>query len=116
MTDHDVSSGHIVIESHRQWFGDQRLGTFTASLDGSRVGKVPPEGRVDLLCEPGHHVVRIRQWWYRSKPMQVDVPAGHVVTLNADIPRSGNLVARMVTFIFTPWRALSLSEMANGHE
>jgi hypothetical protein len=108
------ASGRILVESHRQWFGDQRLGTFRVSLDGVPAGKLLPEGSVDLACDPGVHIVRIRQWWYRSRPARVDVSAGETVALNADIPRDRNLVARLAVFMFTPFSALSLTVVANG--
>jgi hypothetical protein len=108
------ASGRIVVESHRKWFGDQRLGTFRVALDGVPAGSLPPEGAVDLACDPGTHIVRIRQWWYRSQPTQVHVSAGETVVLDADIPRDGSPVVRFVVFMFTPWRALSLTETANG--
>jgi hypothetical protein len=109
--DEQDTSGRIVIESHRKWFGDQRLGTFVVSLDGTSAGKLPPEGRVELRCASGVHVVRIRQWWYRSKPTEVQISIGQTVSLRADIPRTGSVLNRMTTFIATPWRALSLTEI-----
>lgn len=105
-----ATNGHIVVASHRKWFGDQRLGTFTVSLDGSSAGKLLPDGAVDLTCDPGPHTVRIRQWWYRSEPTQVLVSADQAVSLNADIHREGNALVRMARFLFTPSKALSLTK------
>jgi hypothetical protein len=103
--------GWIEITSHRRWFGDQRLGTWTVPLDGRVVGKLSPEGKVNLSSQPGAHVVRIRQWWYRSKPTAVQVMVGQTVSLEADIPRKGSILARMITFIVAPSRALTLTEI-----
>jgi hypothetical protein len=107
----DSSSGRIVVSSHRHWFGDQRLSSWSVTLDGKVVGKLLPEGNVNLRCEAGAHVVRIRQWWYRSRPTEVHVTDGQTVNLVADIPREGSIVGRMFFFIVAPGRALSLTEI-----
>lgn len=99
----------IVVESRRRWFGDERLGTFTISLDHAKAGKVPPTGRLDLPCTPGPHVLRVRQWWYRSAPLRIHALEGGSVFLTADIAHRGHVFRRMTTFCFTPWRALSLT-------
>ena|ERR1039457_458997 len=99
----------IVVESHRRWFGDQRLGTFTVSLDNARVGKLPPTGRLELQCAPGTHVLRLRQWWYRSPPTHVSAPEGSSVFLTADVAHRGHLVRALNTLVFAPWRALSVT-------
>lgn len=100
----------IVVESDRDWFGDPRLGTVAVYLDHVRVGRLRPKDRLELRCAAGGHVLRIRQWWYRSKPVQVTVSDGRTITLTADIPRDGNLIRRMAIFLFTPNQALSLKE------
>jgi hypothetical protein len=110
------AGGRILVKSHRKWFGDQRLGAFKVSVDGVPAGKVPPDGSLDVTCDPGSHTVRIRQWWYRSEPAQIHVSAGETVALKADIPRDGNPVARVAAFMFTPWRVLSLKETPNGSQ
>lgn len=106
----DAPSAHVVVESPRKWFGDQRLGTFTVSLDHTKVGKLPPKGRLELLCPAGSHVVRIRQWWFRSRPLQIIASEERPVVLIADAVRGGNLFARMGVFGFSPGRALTLVE------
>ena len=99
----------IVVESHRRWFGSARLGTFTISLDHAKAGKLPPTGRLDLPCSSGPHVLRARQWWYRSAPLRIDALEGASVFITADIAYRGHVLRGMTTFCFTPWRALSLT-------
>lgn len=110
----ETGPSRIVVESQRRWFGDQRLGTFSVFLDQARVGKLPPIGRLDLSCAPGTHVLRIRQWWYRSPPIRVDALEGGSVLLTADIAHRGHFLIGMKTFIFAPWRALSLTDTSKG--
>jgi hypothetical protein len=106
-------SASLAIESRRDWFGDQRLGTFTVSVDRRNVGKLPPVGRIDVPCEAGSHVVRIGQWWYRSPPLSVAALSGQTIFLKADRSRVP-LLRRLAIFAFTPWRALVLTEESNG--
>jgi|ERR1022692_3355702 hypothetical protein len=101
---------HIVIESNRPWFGDQRLGTFTVYLDRVKVGRLRPKGRLELGCSAGSHVLRIGQWWYRSKPIQVTASDDRTVNLTADAVRHGSLLRRMAVFLLAPGEALSLKE------
>ena len=103
----------LAIESSRDWFGDQRLGTFTVSVDGKNVGKLPRVGRIDVSCEAGSHVVRIRQWWYRSPPLSVTALSGKTIFLKADRSRV-RLLRRFAIFAFTPWRALVLAKESEG--
>ena len=110
----EAGPSRIVVEPQRRWFGDQRLGTFSVFLDQARVGKLPPIGRLDLSCAPGTHVLRIRQWWYRSPPIRVDALEGGSVLLTADIAHRGHFLIGMKTFIFAPWRALSLTDTSKG--
>lgn len=108
MTSASEDRGYIVIRTDREWFGDPRLGTFTASVDRRRVGKLPPEGHVEMCCVPGSHVVRIRQWWYRSPSVEVRVSPGESVLLMADIPRTGSAFIRFFRLLLTPSKALTL--------
>ena len=110
----EAATARIVVESDRDWFGDPRLGTFAVYLDHVRAGRLRPKDRLELRCAAGGHVLRIRQWWYRSKPVQVTVSEGRTITLTADIPRDGNLIRRMAIFLFTPSQVLSLKEASEG--
>lgn len=105
----DAVTGRIVVESDRNWFGDPRIGTFAVYLDHARAGRLRPKDRLELRCAAGDHVLRIRQWWYRSKPVLVNVSDGRTITLTADIRRDSRLVHRIAIFILTPGHALSLS-------
>jgi hypothetical protein len=106
----EALTGRIVVESDRDWFGDPRFGTFAVYLDHARAGRLRPRDRLELRCAVGGHVLRIRQWWYRSKPVQITVSEGRTITLTADILRDGNLMRRMAIFLMTPSQALSLKE------
>ena len=106
----EAATGRIVIESDRDWFGDPRLGTFAVYLDHVSAGRLRPRDRIELPCSSGSHVVRIRQWWFRSNLIQVHVSDGRTITLTADIPRDSNLIRRMAIFLFTPSKALCLNE------
>jgi hypothetical protein len=103
--------GRITVESHRQWFGDQRLGTWTVYVDRNAIGKLSPEGVVECRCPTGIHVVRIRQWWYWSESVEVDVLEGLNAIFEADIPRNGSLLVRLLKFVFVPGRALLLTKI-----
>jgi hypothetical protein len=100
----------MLIQSRRRWFGDQRLGAFGVYVDGTRVGTIPPLGRLELQVMPGVHVVRIRQWWYRSRPTQITAASGGTVLLDADMSHRGSFGRRLTTYLLNPSAALSLSD------
>ena len=102
-----------MVSQHRQWAGDPRLGAFVLSVDGQRVGVVPVLGRLAVTVGPDEHVVRIRQWWYRSAPVVVTVGAGATVCLKGDIPVTPSFVRRMGRFLAQPSRALTLTPLDN---
>jgi hypothetical protein len=102
-------SATIVIATGRDWFGDPRLGTFTVYLDGKKAGKLPPRGRLVLTCQSGKHVARIRQWWYLSPRVEVDVGEATSLVLDADVTHRGSMARRALTMMFAPWRGLSLA-------
>ena len=83
-------------------------------LDHTRAGRLRHKGRPELPCAAGNHVVRIRQWWYRSNRIQVAVSEGQSITLTADIPRDANLMRRMALFLSTPSKALCLKDAREG--
>lgn len=100
----------IVVENARKWFGDQRLGAFHVALDGAGAGMAFPGQQLNVECAPGTHTVRIRQWWYRSRPVTVDLSPGERCHLVADAPRGGGLLRRMATLMVRPSRSLSLNK------
>lgn len=109
VTSNNAEAGLIVLRSRRDWYGDQRLGTFCVYLDGKRVAKIRPKGTVDLVCRPGEHSVRVRHWWYFSPSLHTLVNVGATIRLETDIP-GGNVLTRMSTLVFTPWKALVMKE------
>ena len=102
-------AARIVIESRRRWFGDPRFGTFVVSLDRARAGTLPPTGRLELPCQAGDHVVRIRQWSYRSPALRLTTSSGQTVYLSTDHVR-GPILKGLAIFAVAPWRALTLTE------
>jgi hypothetical protein len=92
----------IVVYQDRSWFGDPRLATFVMSVDGNRVGRVRLRSSVAFSVTPGQHLVRIGQWQYRSRSVVVNVKSGETVTLCADIPRDGHLIARILRGMVRP--------------
>jgi hypothetical protein len=109
--DQDVDKSRIRVLSNRDWFGSPGLGTFAVYLDGSPVGKLPPVGAVDVQCEPGSHAIRIRQFWLLSKPYEVNLSAGEILSLVAGISKTGRLFQRMLQFYVHPGRALLLTRV-----
>jgi hypothetical protein len=98
----------VVLFQDREWFGDPRPGAFSVSIAGNRVGKLPVRDALTVPVSPGRHVVGIRQWWYRSPPLTVDVEQGGTVRLRGDVSRS-RFLAGMAQFLFTPSSALVLT-------
>jgi hypothetical protein len=98
----------IVVATNRSWYLDPRSGAFTVYLDGKKAGHVFPRGRLVLSCGSGKHLVRIRQGWYFSPPVEVDVAQAASLLLNADVTHRGSVARRVLTLMFAPWRGLSL--------
>ncbi len=90
------------------WAGDPRLGAFVVSVDGNRIGVAPVQGESSSEVSAGRHTVRIRQWWFRSPSVQVDVASGQVVRLRADNDRSVGVPRRMGRMFVHPFRSLTL--------
>jgi hypothetical protein len=107
-SDTPESSAIIKIENYRTWFGDQRLGAFRIALDAQKAGVILPGQSLELSVAPGPHVLRLRQWWYQSQPITVDVHPSEWVRLNADVVRSGGPMHRFLTLLFRPSRGLAL--------
>jgi hypothetical protein len=101
------ATGEIVFFQDRKWFGDRRLAAFFLTIDGRRIGKVPYRSQLAVSVAPGEHLVRVRQWWYRSPRTCVEVPPGATITLQADISRAP-MRRRFLTFLFRPSSALKI--------
>lgn len=105
----------LVIFQDRQWAGDPRLGSFTVNidgesgLDGQTVGKVTVRGELALRVPPGCHGVRVRQLWYSSPWLDVDIPPGQTVRLRADVDKTGGAVRRVARALVRPCRYLALT-------
>jgi hypothetical protein len=104
----EKATGTLVVLQDRQWVGDPRLGGFNVSVNGRRVGKAPVQGRLVVPVSPGPNTVRIRQWWFRSPPVTLDIASDATVRLRGDIPRSMGFSARMFKFLISPGSALVL--------
>jgi hypothetical protein len=99
----------IAVVSNRKWYLSPRSGTFAVTLDGRRVGAVAPVDRLELHCSPGTHVLRVRQWWLRSKATPVEASEGSVSYVEVDDPSGGPFLRTWLTMMFAPGRALTLS-------
>lgn len=102
----------IMVFQDRAWFGDPRLGAFVLSIDGRRAGVVRVQDSLTVSLQPGQHALRIRQWWYRSPAVSLDISAAQHVRLRADIDRTTGGFRRWLRFMFTPWKALVLATTA----
>jgi hypothetical protein len=102
-------AARLIVVGNSQWVGDPRLGTFTVYLDGEKAGKVPPSESLRLTCKAGPHVLRVRQWWYLSRRTNIETYLNQELRLKAGFSRTGNVIARTLTGMFLPWRALSLT-------
>ena len=108
MTEADTG-GVLVVFQDRKWVGDLRLGAFTVAIDGVRTGVARVQGEVSAQVSPGRHTVRIRQWWYRSPSVDVDVPEGQTVRMRADVDMSVGRARRVGRMLLRPSRSLTLT-------
>lgn len=98
----------IALTTARPWIGDPRLGTFVVYLDGKRAGVLPPLGSLRIQCAPGRHRLTARQWWYRSRPFELDLAANTEVRLTVDVVRDGSLLRRILLLMLMPWRGVTV--------
>lgn len=99
----------LTVIGDNQWFGDPRLGSFTVYVDGIKRGRVSPDMSLLIACQPGRHVVRVRQWWYMSARIDIDMQPEQQMALKGGFNQTGNFVSRMFTGVFLPWRAMTLA-------
>jgi hypothetical protein len=104
----------IVVSTSRPWYGDPRLGTFTVYLDGAKAGKLPPQGSLRISCPSGRHRVRVRQWWYLSRPFELTVGPASTSHLDVDLVREGSVVRRLLILMFAPWRGIAVSAVSDN--
>ena len=105
----------IALTTPRAWIGDPRLGTFVVYLDGKRAGALGPKGSLRLQCAAGLHRVTARQWWYISRPLEVDLAPEREVRLTIDIVRDGSFLRRILLLMVMPWRAVTVQARRPGN-
>lgn len=99
----------FTVIGNSRWFGDPWLGTFTVYVDGIKRGRVSPDESLVVTCRPGRHAVRVRQWWYMSPRIDVEIQPDQQTALKGGFSQTGNLLSRMLTGLFLPWRAMTLA-------
>ena len=104
--------GYVEVFQDRSWFGDPKLAVFSVYVDKKRVGKVPLQSSVRFPVAPGQHRLRVRQWYYGSRPVEVTVAAGETLRYRADVPR-GEGVRGAVRMAFNPAHCLVLERTSN---
>jgi hypothetical protein len=111
----EPSDGTLVVFQDREWFGDPRLAAFNVTVDGHGKGKARLKSELVVPLPSGTHTVRIRQWWYRSPPLSIELPAGATLRLKADIASSRPLLSRFAKMVFQPGTSLVLERSDNLH-
>jgi hypothetical protein len=99
--------GHVEIFQDRDWLGDPRMAAFTVYVDGSRFGKLALKSTIRFTLPEGVHRLRIRQFYFMSPTVTINVVSGQILRLKADIPRVP-LMARILKMLRLT-RALDLS-------
>ena len=98
----------IRVFQDRQWAGDPRLGSFTVYVDGKTAGVVRPLSVVTVPVAPGSHTVRVRQWWYFSPRVVVEIDQGSQLRFRAEVSKDGGFLRSLFRTVFVPWRAANL--------
>jgi len=85
-----------------------------AFTDGLKVVRASTVGAIDETYEMPHgkrrrHQVRARQWWYSSRPLEVETTPGETVRVHVDLARGRSFLQGMLTLMFTPWRGVVVS-------
>jgi hypothetical protein len=104
----------LIVFGNSQWFGDPRLGTVVVYVDGIKRGKVSPGDSLLITCEPGRHAVRVRQWWYMSPRIDVEMRPEQQTILKGSINQTGNVISRILVTLFMPWRAMILVQSSGS--
>jgi hypothetical protein len=82
-------------------------------IDGKRRGLARYGDYARIPVYPGPHTLRVKIYgWYGSPSVQLDVLPGSILYLRGDIPRSGNLLIRILKGMLAPWRWLVLEQVA----
>jgi hypothetical protein len=100
----------LTVFGNGQWFGDPRLGTVVVYVDGIKRGRVSPGESLLVTCAPGRHEVRVRQWWYMSPRIDVEIQPEQQTILKGGINQTGSIIWRILVTLFMPWRAMTLAQ------
>jgi hypothetical protein len=100
-----MESAVIVVKNDQQWAGDPRLGAMSIYVDGRKAGQALPRAEAKVTVSVGDHSVSVRQWWFRSEPVNLSVGSGEVATVSAQRP-SG--MAGFLRFALHPLSALTV--------
>jgi hypothetical protein len=98
--------GYVEIFQDRDWFGDPRLAAFVVYVDGARRGNLALKSMMKIQLPIGPHRIRIRQWYFMSPSLNVNVTTEETIRLKADILRAP-LLRGLLRMVFIN-RALEL--------
>lgn len=109
----ESNSGTVFVQSAyaRPDLRDPAALAFTVTIDGNRVGAVPPQGSWAFQVSPGSHEVRVGLMWFKSPRLSVVVPAGGQVVLRADVNGKVNSPSLLVRGIVAPSKAPRLEQI-----
>lgn len=108
------SVGHVEISQDRDWFGPPRRGAFAVYVDGSHFGTLAIKSTIRMTLPIGPHRLRIRQFYFMSPTVNINVESGQTLRLKADIPRIP-LLRRFLKMLRIS-RALDLSILEGKEE
>jgi hypothetical protein len=108
------SVGHVEISQDRDWFGPPRRGAFAVYVDGSHFGTLATKSTIRMTLPIGPHRLRIRQFYFMSPTVNINVESGQTLRLKADIPRIP-LLRRFLQMLRIS-RALDLSILEGKEE
>jgi hypothetical protein len=98
-----TTAAHVTVERPPDLGG--LLTRLVVEMDGVRIGRVRRGGSVTAEIPPGRHVFRVRQGWFASEPLVLEVPEGHHITLSAG---TGERAVRFTATFRHPGTALDL--------
>ncbi len=98
----------LYIVNLRGTFGIDTPGGVTVTMDGVKIGVAPFKRTTFFMCQPGVHIVRVRKWWCKSAPIEVELDVSRPAILEVDIPKDG-LLRRMAAVTLRPSRAIRLT-------
>lgn len=108
------SVGYVEISQDRDWFGPPRRAAFAVYVDGSHFGTLAIKSTIRMTLPIGPHRLRIRQFYFMSPTVNINVESGQTLRLKADIPRIPLL--RRFLKMLRIFRALDLSILEGKEE